>query len=154
MSNPVLINGRRYSFASIEFNVLKPDGSSQVFIDIDAISYSDQLNIEFVPGTSQAPVGWTSGTYEPQDGSFSLAKSSFQSGIVEGIGNGWMGANVKFTVNYADEGEPLTSDEIICRLTGSSDDHSAGPGHLKVEVSFKPILIKRNGVTPLANHLI
>jgi hypothetical protein len=152
--NAVLINGRRYSFASIEFSILKPDGSAASFIDIDAISYSDQLTIEFVPGTSQAPVGWTSGVYEPQDGSFSVAKSSFQSGIVEAIGNGWMGANVKFTVNYADEGEPLTSDEVIARLTGANDDHSAGPTHLKTEVTFKPILIKRNGVTPLANHLI
>lgn len=153
MSNPLLINGRRYSFASLEFNVLKPSGASEIFIDIDAISYSHSLAIEFVPGTSQAPVGWTSGVYEPQDGSFSLAKSSFTR-LVQDIGNGWMGANVKFVLNYADEGEPLTTDTVIARLSGSSNDHSAGPGHLKVEVTFKSILIKEGDVTPLANHLI
>lgn len=153
MSSPILINGRRYSFASLEFNILKPSGASEVFIDIDAINYSHNLNIEFVPGTSQAPVGWTSGVYEPQDGSFSLAKSSFTR-LVQDIGNGWMGANVKLVLNYADEGEPLTTDTIIARLSGAGNDHSAGPGHLKVEVTFKSILIKDGGITPLLNHLI
>lgn len=153
MSSPILINGRRYSFASLEFSILKPSGESEIFIDIDAINYAHNLNIEFVPGTSQAPVGWTSGVYEPQDGSFSLAKSSFTR-LVQSIGNGWMGANVKFVMNYADEGEPLTTDTVIARLSGSGNDHSAGPGHLKVEVSFKSILVKEGDVTPLLNHLI
>jgi hypothetical protein len=153
MSNPLLINGRRYSFASLEFSILKPSGASEIFIDIDSISYEHSLTIEFVPGTSQAPVGWTSGVYEPKDGSFSLAKSSFTR-LVQDIGNGWMGANVKFVLNYADEGEPLTTDTIIARLSGVGNDHSAGPSALKVTVAFKPILIKEGGITPLANHLI
>jgi hypothetical protein len=149
-----VVNGRRFSFSSSETHVLRPDGSDVLFIAIDAISYSDKLNMSFVMGANRAPVGVTSGVYEPDDCTLSLAKSDFQTGIVEAIGNGWMGKKVKIQISYADEGEPLCTDEIIGFLTGSADDHSAGPDHLKVSVTVKAILIQRNGVTPLENHLL
>jgi hypothetical protein len=153
MAATPLINGRRYSYSSIEVSFLKPDGKSEIFIDIDEISYKDGLDIAMVPGTNQAPVGWTAGTYSADDASFSIAKSSFQTGIVEAIGNGWMGANLEISVKYQDLDEPLTTDVLTVRILNAEDGHSFGPDHLKVKVGCKTFLITRNGITPLKNHL-
>lgn len=147
-----LINGHRYSFASLEFSLIKPDGTSEIFIDCSELSYSDALNIELVPGASQAPIGWTAGMYEPGDASATLGKSSFQTGIVEAIGDGWLGSNLQIVAKYNDVGEPLTVDEVICRISGAEDAHSTGPGPLNVKMGLKVLVIVRNGVSPLKNH--
>lgn len=145
-----LINGRRYSFSSIEFTVIRPDGGTEVFLDVNDISYADVLNIEFVKGASQGPIGWTAGEYEPADGSFTCTKSKFQTAIVEGIGDGWLGANLNIVAKYNDVGEPLTKDEIQCRISGAEDAHSQGPGPLNEKVSLKVMTILRNGIKPIA----
>lgn len=148
-----LINGRHYSYSSIEAAIIFADGSRETFIDITELSYSDALNISFVQGTNRAPIGWTAGMYEPGDSSMTVTKSSFQTGIVEKIGAGWLGANITIVAKYADEGMPLTTDELTSRIAGAEDSHSFGPDNLNVKVALKTILIKRNGITPLLNHL-
>jgi hypothetical protein len=154
MAETPLIKGRRYSYSSIEVAILRPDGKSEIFIDIDEISYSDSLDIAFVSGTNQAPVGWTAGTYSAEDTSLSMSKSTFQTGIVDTIGDGWLGSNLEITVKYNDEGEPLTTDVIICRISKCEDAHSFGPDPLKAKMSCKTFYITRNGKTPLKNHII
>jgi hypothetical protein len=153
MAETPLINGRRYSFASIELAIVRPDGKSEIFIDVDEISYSDSLDIAMVPGTNSAPVGWTAGNYSAEDTAVSMTKSSFQQGIVEAIGNGWMGANLEIVVKYNDVGEPLTKDVITCRINKAEDSHTFGPDPLKTKMSCKTFLITRNDITPLLNHL-
>lgn len=150
MADTPLINGRRFSHTSLEISVQKPDGSSEIFIDIDSIEYSEELEIAFAQGTAIAPIGWTSGTYVPGDCTISMGKSSFQKGIVEGIGDGWLGSNVTIVVKYADEGEDPIADELHCRITGESTSSSYGPDPIKSSVKLKPIKIKRNGIVPIA----
>ncbi len=153
MAETPLINGRRYSFSSIEIAIVRPDGKSEIFIDIDEINYSEGLDIAFVPGTNSAPVCWTAGIYQAEDTSLSMTKSSFQQGVVEAIGNGWMGANLEIVCKYNDVGEPLTKDVITCRISKAEDAHSFGPDPLKTKMTCKTFLIKRNDITPLENHL-
>jgi hypothetical protein len=147
-----LINGRRYQFASIEMSVLKPNGSSEIFIEFSDITYKDSLAIEFVRGTNQAPIGWTDGEYEADDTVVTFYKSALQR-LIDAVGSGYMGANFVITVKYSANGEPLTVDVITCRLSGLSDSPSKGPDPLAVEATFKTMLITRNGNTPLAGQL-
>jgi hypothetical protein len=157
MANPPvalpLINGRRYQFASIELSILKPGGSTEVFIEFNSISYGDALEIEFVRGTNQAPIGWTDGEYEAEDSVVNFYKSALQR-LIDQVGSGYMGANYAFTVKYASAGEPLTKDTIICRLSGLKDAPAQGPSPLATEATFKTMVILRNDNTPLANMLV
>lgn len=153
MAETPLIKGRRYAYSSIEISILKPDGKSEIFIDVDEISYSDSLDIAFVPGTASTPVGWTEGQYTAEDTVLSLAKSSFNTGIVDGIGEGWLGANLEIVVKYSDVGEPLTTEVIVCRISKAEDSHTHGPEHLKTKMSCKTFYIVRNGKLPVRNHL-
>lgn len=153
MAEAPLINGRRYSYASLEISIVRPDGKSEIFIDISEISYAHGLDIAFVPGTNAAPVGWTAGNYLAEDTSVTVTKSSFQQGIVEAIGNGWMGSNLEIVVKYNDVGEPLITDTITCRISKTEDAHSFGPDPLNVKMTCKTFLVKNNGITPLQNHL-
>lgn len=147
-----LINGRRYSFASLELSLITPDGSSEIFIDINELTYSEALEISFIRGANQAPVGWTSGEYTPGDATISMAKSTFQA-LIERIGNGWLGSNLRVVAKYSDEGEPLTTDTLVTRIKGAEDTGSPGPDGLFTKMTLLPMIIKRNGITPLAQHL-
>lgn len=143
------INGRYYSFTSIEMSLIKPDGKSEIFIEISDLNYSDVLNIELMKGSARRAYGVTAGEYEPGDVSFSLAKSVFQKGLVEAIGDGWLGANLQVVAKYNDVGEPLTVDTVQCIITGAEDAHSSGSTGLVVKVSCKGLDISRNGVNPI-----
>lgn len=144
------INGRYYSFSSVEMSLVTPDGKSEIFIEIGDLNYSDVLNIELMKGAARRAYGVTSGEYEPGDVSFSMAKSVFQTGLVEAIGDGWLGSNLQIIAKYNDVGEPLTVDEVMCIITGAEDAHSSGPTGLVVKVSCKGLDILRNGVKPIA----
>jgi len=147
-----LVNGRRYQFSSIELSVLKPNGSSEIFIEINAINYADSLDIAFVRGTNQAPIGWTDGEYEADDTTITFYKSALQR-LIDAVGSGYLGANFVITVKYSANGEPLTTDVINCRLSGLKDNPAQGNEAIAVEATFKTLYITRNNNTPLVNHL-
>lgn len=147
-----LINGRRYQFASIEMSVLKPNGSSEIFIEFNSISYGDALDIAFVRGTNAAPIGWTDGEYEAEDTVVAFYKSALQR-LIDAVGSGYLGANFVITVKYSANGEPLTTDVITCRLSGLKDAPAQGNEALTTEATFKTMLISRNNQTPLLNQL-
>ena len=149
MADTPLINGRRFSHTSLEISLIKPDGSSEIFIDIDSIEYSEELEVAFVQGTAIAPIGWTAGTYAPGDCTISMGKSSFQS-LIKQIGDGWLGANLSVVVKYADEGEDSIADELTARIVGTSTSSSYGPDPIKEQLKLKPIKVKRNGIVPVA----
>jgi hypothetical protein len=112
------------------------------------------LEVAFVNGANQGPVGWTAGHYTPQDGSFSITKADFMARLVEKVGNGWMTRRYKIVAKYNDEGQPICTDEMVIRIVSVEDSGSAGtPDALMVKLGFKPFYIKRNNITPLAQHL-
>lgn len=148
-----LINGRRFSFSSLEIAAQIGATGTSLFMDVDDISYGEKLEIEFRRGTSRTPIGWTSGTHTPQEGSMQMGKSTFAQ-MVTKVGPGWLGINLAMIIAYADIGEPLTVDTIIGRLTGAEDAHSYGPGALVTVVSFLPFTILRNGIPSMLNRVI
>jgi hypothetical protein len=150
----IIVNGRDYSYASLEISLQRRGRSSEIFVKIDEVSYSDALEIALVRGTNRGPLGWTAGVYTPGEASLSMAKADFQSGIVEGIGHGWLGSNLQVLVKYADEGESVISDKLNCRIVGAEDSHSHGPDNLKVKVGLMPIMIERNGIKPIKGALV
>jgi hypothetical protein len=148
-----LINGRRYSFASLEIAATIAGKGVEIFADVDDISYSEELEIAFRRGTSGTPLGWTQGNYNPGEATMQMGKSTFQRGIVEGIGAGWLGVNLTVAVKYSDHGEPLTVDTLIARIIGAEDAHSYGPDALVTMVTLQPFTILRNGIVPTLNRV-
>lgn len=143
-----LINGRRYSYSSIELNFLSGAFVGRV-IDIDEINYAEELDFAFRRGTSRLPLGSTSGMWEPQECSLSMGKSThtkFIAAIAATAGQ-WLGVNFVLTVNYNDEGEPLTSDVITGRWKGHENGHGYGPDALKVMIKFMMVVpMTTNGI--------
>lgn len=149
-----LINGHRYSYASLEISIKAATSKPQIFIDVDSIEYSENLEIAFRYGTSRGPIGSTAGIYKPEDLTMKMGLSTFAQMIAQ-IGPGWLGINMLVAVAYADIGEPLTTDTIPCRLVGRSNAHEGGsPESLVTTVKFMPIdSIYMNGIPSLLNRV-
>lgn len=148
-----LINGHRYSYASIELAVQFGAGAVQIITDVDDISYSESLEIGFKQGTSRTPLGWTSGTYTPGDCALQLGKSTFTESIVLAVGDGWLGINLNCNIAYADAGEIVCVDTLIARIVGVEDAHSYGSDALHASLKLKPFTILRNGIAPMLNRV-
>lgn len=148
------INGRRYSYASIEILASVGLVPQQLFLDVDEISYSEKLSIAFKNGTSAVPLGTTRGVWEGQEGSIAMGKSTFQK-MVQGVGPGWLGINMVLMPTYADIGEILTVDIIPCRITGVEDAHTYGPDPLKSVLAFTVIApVTRNAIPSMLNRVV
>lgn len=153
MATAPLINGRRYSYASIELALKLGATSQSLVIDVDEINYSEALTIAFKQGTARVPIGSTSGVWESQEGSLVIGKSSMQD-LINTTGPGWLGINMVMLVSYFDIGEPLTVDTIVGRLTKLEDAQTYGPDALKSTLSFMPITpILRNGISSMLNRV-
>lgn len=154
MARIQFVNGRRFSHSSLEITLYKKlEAVSEIFIDIDNIEYGEKLEMEFVKGTNRGQIGITAGDYEANDTSMSMGKSSFQTGIVNGIGEGWLGSEIGITVAYKDDGEPQFSDRLRCFLAGSDDSSSAGPAANKTKVTLRTLWISRNEIMPIKGLL-
>lgn len=154
MSLGPLINGRRYSFSSIELTLSTLTKPLELFQDITDISYGETLDIGMVRGTSRGPIGWTAGNYEATDGSITMGKSSAQA-LIDSIGPGWLGINMNCLINFSDIGEITpTEHELVCRLAGLEDDHSYGPDALYSKFTLKVFYVIRNGIPPVFNRVI
>jgi hypothetical protein len=153
MATTPLINGRRYSFASIELAATIAGNPSELFADVDAISYGDSLDVAYRYGTSRGPIGWTAGTYNPGDASIQMGKSTAQQ-MIQRIGPGWLGINLLIGVKYFDIGEQLTVDTLVARIVGLEDSHQYSADALVSVMALKPFSILRNGIFPLLNRVI
>lgn len=154
MATLQFLNGRRFSHSSLEITLWKKNVNvSEIFIDIDSLDYGEKLTMEFVRGTNRGPIGITAGDYEANDTSFSMGLSTFSTGIVQGIGEGWLGSELGITVAYADDGEPLCTDRLRCFITGADNSTTAGPEGLKVKVGLKTLWISRQNIMPIAGLL-
>lgn len=153
MASVQFLNGRRYSHSSVETTILKATGQSELFIDIDAIDYADHLEIALVRGTNQGILGFTAGDYTPDDCTISMGKSTFQTGIVDALGHGWMGTDISITLAYSAPGEPLTTDVIRGILKGVTDSSKQGPDPNRAVIAIQVAWISRNGWLPLQNMI-
>ncbi len=144
------LNGRRFSHSSSEITLYKKKVNvSEIFIDVDSVEYGDGLDMGDIRGTNRALIGVTAGDYAAKDVSMSMGKSTFQNGIVKGIGTGWLGSELGCTFAYNDDGEPTVVDVIRCFIIGADDSSTAGPEGLKVKMTCKALWVSRNGIMPI-----
>jgi hypothetical protein len=152
---PPLINGHRFGFSSIECFVAVGVLPRQLYLDIVDITYGESLEFEFKQGTARVPLGSTPGNWVAQECSFKMGKSTFQYQLVQAFGPGWLGANIRLDVAYADIGEPPVIDSIVARIVGANDAHSYGNEPLETEVKCKLIQpITRNGIGSMLNRVV
>lgn len=152
MTAPVpLINGHRYSFASVEVAAIIGGRKAQIFPDIYNIKYNDKLNISYVRGTSRVPIGSTAGTWEGE-ASILIGKSS-ATAMKLIAGPGWLGVSFNIIVSYADVGEIFTLDTLSCRISGCDDDHSEGPDGLQSLITLFPLApTSTNGIQAIVTN--
>jgi hypothetical protein len=150
MGTVPLVNGNRYSWASIEIALVGATIGTQIFVDCEGANYGEKLTVSFMRGTSRSPIGWTSGIWEPDDLVLDFGKSSATELITQ-LGPGWLGTVIIANVCYADAGEPVTVDSIVAKFTGRANAHSQSPDPLKEPLTLKPILIALNGIPSMLN---
>jgi hypothetical protein len=147
----LLVNGRRFSHASLEITLKGIKGSSEIFIDVQEVSYADALEIVFVYGTNQAPLGATKGKYEPAEAVLKMGKSAIQKFLAK-VGDGWLGSNLSVVIKYSDEGEAQIVDSFVGPIIGLDDSSSDGPDPIQPSIKLKPFYILRNKIKPLKDH--
>ncbi len=149
-----LINGRRFSYASIELAMAIGATKAGIFVDVEEITYAEALEVGFKEGTARIPLGNTSGKWVPQECSLVMGLGTFNQ-MISQIGPGWLGINLIATVAYADIGEILAVDTIFARITGKENAHTSTPDALKTAVKLittSPQLT--NGIPSMLNRVV
>ena len=142
-----LINGHRYSFASIEVSV----GGRRI-VGFREISYRVRREIGEVRGVHPEPLGYTRGeiTYEAT----LVAYAEEAEELVRALGPGYMEQPFDITVTYAEEGQRTVTDQLLgCRITQIERDHSRGTDPLEVRFELKPARIRYWGLDPIRQPL-
>lgn len=147
-----LINGKRYSFSSIDFRI----GFISV-LGISEISYSSSIEPGVVRGTHPQILGYTKGEYSCE-ASISIYKEEWNEAIAPLAllgGGGILEAIIPaITVTYAEQGNATWTDVLIgCRISSIEDSVSSGTDPATVTVSLMPLYIEYNGVKPMAKML-
>ena len=115
-----LINGHRYSWASIELGV-----AGDLTRGFKSINYSDGLEPGKVPGTDPSAIGRTRGKHTAE-GSVEMYRTEAQN-LIEKIGDGFYEVAWDITVCYREPGLPIITDSIRgVRLKKTNADNSDG----------------------------
>lgn len=139
-----LVNGHRYSFASIELRA-----NNKTFIGIKSINYKDKLDKGNIWGTSSKKIGRTRGKQDP-DASFEMLKAEGQDLIDNLTGNnadqGYGEISFNITVAYREQGSSVITDTIEGAMIIEADDsHSEGTDAVYTKFSLNVMDVKRNG---------
>lgn len=134
-----LINGRRYSFASV---ILKINGRQVV--GVKEVSYNWKIDRAKVRGTNIQPLGMTRGEYDCE-GSLTFYKEDYDE-LIANLGDGYGEAVFDIAVSYADVGQPTVTDELRgCSLGGAEKSPSQGTDALEVKCDLSITYILENG---------
>lgn len=140
-----LINGNRYSWASVRIRV----GSTE-YMDVTEISYSHTMERGTVRGVGAQKLGMTRGEYDAE-ASITFLKEGFDQ-LVEALGEGYMEIPFDVAVTYADEGQDTNTDQLVgCRISSIEKNPSQGTDGLTVSCELDVQYIIENGVKPLRN---
>lgn len=138
MANYPQVNRQAYSYVSIE---MVCDILGARSIGVQAIDYKASLKPGAVYGTSARKNGRTLGKYEPS-ASMTLYKLDADE-LLEALGDGFGEISFNIEVNFAEEGQPISSVEIIgCRITEVSESNKEGdePTMTKFDLDVMDIL--------------
>ncbi len=136
-----IVNGNYYSFADIETSLL---GLS--FVGFTAISYGDEVDIEYVYGAARNPIGTTAGNVKPKGSitfllpAWNVLLGALQSSPLAAQYGGWRRIPIDISVSYsAAAGLPTVTDLIPgCRIKEVDADGSQGSKPLERKVMLFP----------------
>lgn len=141
-----LVNGHRYSFASVEAII-----NGLPFIGFSAINYKPSLKPGMVYGSRPQPIGRTRGKaeftfdFEMYRLEFEVLKATLGAG---GVGFGETPFDT--VVQYGELGQPVTTDTIVsARIEEVDLSNADGTDPSKVKVTCNCLSILLNGV-PIA----
>ncbi len=143
-----MINGRRYSWASVAVAV----GTTDI-IGFKSINYNDKLDPTKIHGTGQSIIGHTAGMYDADaDCEIYTAEADL---LIAALGDGWGNVVLPIQVQYFDDEMPTVTDLLSVRLTGRTKGGSESSDALTTKFTlFVVDTILSNGVgmvPPIAN---
>ncbi len=134
-----MINGRRYSFASVKLKV-----AGREYVGVKEVSYNWKIERSKVRGANIQPLGMTRGEYDCE-GSITFYKEEYDE-LIAALGNGYGEAVFDVSVTYADVGQPTVTDELRgCSLAGGEKSPSQGTDALEVKCDLSVSYILENG---------
>jgi hypothetical protein len=148
-----LINGNRYSYASIEIQV---PSIGKRYIGINSINYSDSLDPGKAWGTGMMKIGRTAGKHDPSadlemyvqeadDFLQALTLTGGDNALLKSAGFGLIPFGIQ--VQYSEVGSPVITDVIEgCRITGADKKRGQGTDALVVAFKLDVMRIKHNGL--------
>ena len=133
-----LVNGVRYSFASIELVV-----AGKRILGAKEIAYTETLEPGEIRGTSSQILGRTAGDYSVE-GSCTLYREEWDD-LLDTLGEGYLRKSFDVTVTYADEGAPTKTDNLVgCRIKSVEQSNSQGTDGLEVQLQLHVMYLLRD----------
>lgn len=134
------INGKRYSFASIEAKI-----NGAKYLGFKSINYSDGIEPGIVKGTSPQPLGRTRGEYSAS-GDCEVYLEEAQA-VIDALGEGWGEKPIQIVVQFAEDGKAVQTHQLNGVLLTKAE-HSNAVGTDASSVKFTMSIISpilRNG---------
>lgn len=142
-----LINGHRYSYASIEADV-----NGKKFYGHREISYSQDLEPGEVRGAHSQLLGRTKGELKAE-ASLTTYMEEWKE-LLDALGDGYMEKSFDITVSYAEDGRPTVTDKLRgCRIKRVEESHSQGTDALAVKIDLHVLWIEFGNKKPLKKML-
>lgn len=133
-----LINGVRYSFASIEADV-----AGRTVLGMKEIAYTETLEPGEVRGTGSQLLGRTAGDYSVEP-SMTMYREEWDD-LLDALGEGYLRKSFDVKVTYADEGAPTKTDRLVgCRIKSVEQSNSQGTDALEVKLDLHCMYLVRD----------
>lgn len=140
-----LVNGHRYSFASIEV-----DFEGKKFLGFTEINYKDSLEPGKLRGLGPQVIGRTRGDYD-SEGSFKCFRQEFDE-LTTALGDGYGEKSITIAVTYSEENQPTVTDRLTgVRIKSVDNSNSQGTDATEVSCELDVLLVERNGKTLVKN---
>lgn len=140
-----MINGKHYDWQDVSIHL--PYGTA---LEIQDISYDDELEVEPTYGKGSTPTGFGTGNYKAS-GKLSMLREEFNrlTDFCKKQNKPLYRLDpFPIVVNYAEDGSPKNTDTLKqCKFTKTSNKAAQGDKSMKVDMDFVIIgQIVRNGV--------
>lgn len=140
-----LVNGVRYSFASIEFDV-----AGKVILGMKEIAYTETQEPGEIRGTSSQLLGRTAGDYGVES-SCTMYREEWDD-LLDTLGEGYLRTVFDINVTYADEGAPTKTDKLVgCRIKSVEQSNSQGTEGLEVQLELHVMYLLRDNRAGIPN---
>lgn len=142
-----LVNGHRYSYASIEIRIL-----DKIFFGFRAINYTNALSVGELYANAPHKIGRTRGRYEPT-ASAEMYRLEYENlkeslAILNG-GQGYQEVPFDIIVAYA-EGTPVVTDTIVgARIISADFSNAEGTDPSIVAIELNVMEIREAGILPV-----